>query len=145
MAEPRKLRIVQDVEDAFADLPEPQDETERKRRDGEKLICNRYYPSLVKRAKAEERAAVLAQVGAKTLEEISTVPAIKAEMQSQHAAQIRLALRHGRWFGGAIGMAVGAALACASILAMQSVIWDTAAQNFREQAMTGALLRSGDQ
>lgn len=94
----------------------------------------------IRRQKLKQTEATEAMRAAQA-DEVARVQAASA---TQAAAMQRLAVRHGRWLGGAVGLLIGTVLACVGILAMQGVIWDTAAQSFREQAMTGAILRSAE-
>ena len=49
------------------------------------------------------------------------------------------------WLYAIPSLIIGGALTAMAILWAQDVIWATAARNFREQAMTGAILRGGEQ
>ena len=106
-----------------------------------------------KREGREEREReILQQAGVAAIDEISMLAQIRAEHDAEKR-QIELRWfreeqKHGGgkwWQGYAFGLVCGVPASAAIILLMQGVIWDTAARNFREQAMTGAVLSAGQE
>ena len=94
----------------------------------------------IKQGRIAERAEMLTALGVKALEDVTAIPAMKADLDARWQ---REEAKHGRfrfYQGGVLGITAGIILGCAMILAMQDAIWDAATRSFREQAMTGAIL-----
>lgn len=103
------------------------------------------HANAVKQGRIAERTEILTQLGAQTLADASQAAQLRAERDARPTLnEERKHGRHRFWQGIAVGAAICAPLVALIILTMQSVIWDTAARSFREQAMTGAVL-SGQQ
>lgn len=100
----------------------------------------------IKQGREAERNDILKALGVQRIEDASTSAQLRAERDARPTRDEEL--KHGRhrfYQGGLLGVCIGAMLASALIFAMQGMIWDTAARNFREQAMTGAILRAGEE
>lgn len=80
-----------------------------------RAFLKRYAPSIAKLARAEERQALLVKVGAATIEEVSSLPHLRAsfEREANHRARA-----HGGWMAlaGAVGGAFVMILAYGAIL-----------------------------
>lgn len=95
----------------------------------------------IKQGRQLERQELLQALGVQKLEDASELAQIRAERDARPTRAEELKHGRHRFYQGAVaGIVAGALLACIAIFTMQSVIWDTAARSFREQAMTGAIL-----
>ena len=99
----------------------------------------------VKEGRQAREREILATLGTQTLQDASQLTQLRQERDARPTAQEEA--KHGRhrfYQGATLGLIIGAALGCLAIFSMQGVIWDTATQAFREQAMTGAILSAGE-
>lgn len=95
----------------------------------------------IKQGRQLERQELFQALGAQSLADASHLNQIRAERDARPTRAEELKHGRHRFYQGAVaGIVAGALLACIAIFTMQSVIWDTAARSFREQAMTGAIL-----
>lgn len=106
----------------------------------------------IKQGRELERKEICEKAGVTVLDDISILHQIRVEHaaadQANELRWMREEAKHGKykwWVGYAFGIATALPATAALILAMQGVIWDTAARNFREQAMTGAVLSAGQE
>lgn len=104
----------------------------------------------IKQGRELERQDLQRAAGVATLEEISLLAQVRQEhaqelqrVETQWQREERKHGRHQRWLGLSFGIPIGMVFACIAIFLMQGVIWQTATDAFREQAMTGALLSGG--
>lgn len=96
----------------------------------------------IKDGRKKERDEILATLGAKTLDELTMLGQVKSELAAQHDMITRHAVRHARWFGGAIGAAVASIAVCAAftfiILKMQADTMDQAQRIAAQATLVGA-------
>lgn len=98
----------------------------------------------IKEGRRLERIDADAQTKLIRAEHAGAMAAQLAGFEREEAKAVNAAYHRGALHWSPISMIVGAALACAAVFTMQGVIWDTATQAFREQAMTGAILSAGE-
>lgn len=144
-APPGKLRLVPEVEEVFSALPEPATPTERARRDGERGICNRYYASLVKRAKQETRDEILREAGVSTIADLSMLNAMKAELDTRWQREEAKAIKGGFWRGMSVGAAMGAAFAALLSMLVVGEAMQTAFDRAQEIAAASTLVGAATQ
>lgn len=93
-----------------------------------------------------ERTDILKALGAQTLKDASWVEILVKERDARPTREEeRKHVRGALGWGMLWGAVMGAALATIALFAMQGAIWDAAVRSFSQQAMTGAIIRSGEQ
>lgn len=105
-AEPR-LKL---VDAALADVPHAEKDEPILR----KMIAA-FGPSIAKRARADERAAIFASVGARTIEDLQVLPRLKAELREGFEREEAKHVRAGFWRGAALGGSIIGAAAIAAL------------------------------
>lgn len=140
--------VVNLIDRVIAQVPQSDNETVQK---AERKALARYLPVITKENYKDFRRSLTEKLGGKVIDDMGALPAIAeahasaiAKLEATHAKVERRAVQGARAFGALLGLAGGAILAAAIILMMQDVIWATATDSFREQAMTGALLRGSE-
>lgn len=119
------IKLAPAVEEAFKAFPGASE--------GEKRICNRYYPALSKRARNEERAAAEKQIAEISATHAGVLDGIKqahAEELKRHDERWqREEAKHGSgkfWSGMATGLFVaGALVATGGVIAVNAIIGPT--------------------
>lgn len=109
-----------------------------------KALLNRYAGAIAKRAKADERQAILTKIGQATIEEISALPALRASFEREEAKHVRGAKREGMVLGLVAGLILTSLVFVLVVRQMTDMAYEQAQRATQQGALVGAAAANQD-
>jgi len=107
-------------------------------------VLERYTPSIAKRVRADVTAEFLRKVGAGTIEEISSLPHLRASFEREEAKHVRGAKREGIVLGLVLGLVLMSLVFVVVIRQMTDMAYEQAQRSTQQGALIGAAAASQD-